>query len=170
MRTFQAFVNLRSWSTSTGKLNGNRRQEVSDARLGSSTLTASTTKGRPANLALSFSIEGISSRHGSHQVAQKFTAPPSAIRCKIVDLALHILMTSRSFPTTPRLEFFRHGAATCRQHKTAASSVLSIDTPLMRMFRRPKNYCAPPHYAATQFVWEAPVRQYYAALISRAVS
>ena len=41
---------------------------------GSARFTASTAKGLPSSEARSRSMLGISSRHGTHQVAQKFTS------------------------------------------------------------------------------------------------
>jgi len=74
MRARHALAVTVSGSRKTGKLSGICARKCSILERGSATFTASTSNGSPAREARSRSIEGISSRQGSHQVAQKFTS------------------------------------------------------------------------------------------------
>jgi hypothetical protein len=74
MRAFQAFAVAVSVSRRIGKLSGMFARKCSMRERGSARLIARTSNGSAANAARSRSMEGISSRQGSHQVAQKFTS------------------------------------------------------------------------------------------------
>jgi hypothetical protein len=73
-RAFHAFATEPSRSRSNGKRSGIRPMNLSMRDTGSARFTASTWNGWPSSALRRASIDGISARHGSHQVAQKFTS------------------------------------------------------------------------------------------------
>jgi len=73
-RARQALATAPSRSRSSGKWSGIVPTNFSMRDSGSARFTASTWNGLPSSAARRPSIEGISARHGSHHVAQKFTS------------------------------------------------------------------------------------------------
>jgi len=71
---FHALLTMPSRSRSSGKPTGTVAANFSMRESGSARLTASTSNGLPLSELRSLSMEGISSRQGTHQVAQKFTS------------------------------------------------------------------------------------------------